>query len=120
MPGLAIALQFAGAPAPSEVVDAVQHIEVESSVDLASAFRMRLGIGESLIGDWTILQTDYFRPLVPITIRVSNALGIPEALIVGYTSNQTVHWASEPSRSVLEVTGSGRARATPRPIGRPA
>ena len=40
------------------------------SIEAASVFRMRLGIAQTDLGDWTVLQEDLFRPLVPVTIRV--------------------------------------------------
>ncbi len=106
MPDTTFVLQLAMAPAPSDIIDAVQSIEVERAVDVASVFRIRLGISESVLGDWTLLERDYFRPLVPITVRVSNGLGIPEALINGYVSRQKVQYAEDPTETVLEVSGS--------------
>lgn len=105
MPPLIFTLLFGPAPAPPDVVDAVQEIEVESSVDEASVFRLRLGTAQTPIGDWTLLVRDYFRPFLPISIRLSNPLGIPETLINGYVSRQEVSYATSPGESVLEVTG---------------
>lgn len=99
-------LQFAGAPAPLDVIDAVQSIEIERAVDVASVFSIRLGIHPSPIGDWTLLEKDYFKPLLPLTIRISDALGIPNALINGYVTRQRIEYSEEASCSVLEVAGS--------------
>lgn len=106
MPDQSLLLQFAGAPAPMDVVEAVQSVEVERAVDIASVFSIRLGIHPSLIGDWTLLEMDYFRPLLPLTIRISDGLGIPNALINGYVTRQRVEYSEDPSCSVLEVQGS--------------
>ncbi|MEJ2541224.1 MAG: contractile injection system protein, VgrG/Pvc8 family [Gemmatimonadota bacterium] len=105
MPDLTFSLQLDGSPAPSAVVDAVQSIEVESSVDVASVFRLRLGVRQSSTGDWTLMEHDTFQPLTPVTIRVANARGIPEALINGYVTHKTARYSDDPSASVLEVTG---------------
>jgi hypothetical protein len=92
-------------PAPAEIVDAVEAIEVESSLDEASVFRLRLGIAPTLPGDWTVLREDIFRPLLPVGIRVLAGVGVPEAVINGYVSQQHVTYADDPGDSGLEVTG---------------
>jgi hypothetical protein len=104
-PDLAFALTLAHLPAPPPVIDAVQEIEVEASTEMASAFRLRLGIARNDLGDYTLLFEDIFRPLLPVGIRLSNPLGVPEALINGYVSGQNVTFSDEPGSAVLEVTG---------------
>src|SRR5215216_6455137 len=98
-------LLIAFAPALPAVLDAVQEIEVEASTEVASMFRLRIGISKTAIGDWSVLQEDLFRPLVPVSVRVQTGLGIPEAIINGYVTGQQVTYADEPGQSVLEVTG---------------
>lgn len=98
-------LLIAMTPAPPQVLDAVQEIEVDATTEMASAFRLRLGIAQTALGDWSVLELDLFRPLLPVSIRVQSGLGAPEAIINGYVSNQEVTYADEPGQSVLEVTG---------------
>src|SRR6266545_5919856 len=98
-------LTLALAPAPSEVVEAIQSIEVESSIDEASVFRLRIGISPAFPGDWTVLREDLFRPLLPVGVRVLAGIGVPESIINGYVAEQSVVYADEPGESVLEVTG---------------
>ena len=43
MPGVTFTLLIGFAPAPPEVVEAVQQIEIEASTDVASVCRLRLG-----------------------------------------------------------------------------
>jgi phage protein D len=105
VPALGFTLLLAMAPAPPDIVDAVQEIEVDASNEEASVFRLRLGISQNAIGDWTLLLQDFFRPLVPVSIRVTTGIGIPEALMNGYVSGQQVTYGLEPGTSVLEVTG---------------
>jgi phage protein D len=92
-------------PAPPEVVDAVQEIDVDSTVDEASVFHLRLAIAQATLGDWTLLDKDFFRPLAPVSIRITNGLGFPETLINGYVSRQEVNYSLEPGASILDVTG---------------
>lgn len=93
------------APPPSELVDSIQEIQIESSTEEASVFRIRIAIAQTAIGDWSTLVLDLFRPLVPISIRVQTGLGIPEAIINGYVSAQDVSYSDEPGGSTLEVSG---------------
>ena len=60
MEGLGFTLLLGMAPAPSDLVDAVDQIEVECSLEEASAFRVRFAIDQTDIGDWSILETDPF------------------------------------------------------------
>lgn len=98
-------LLIAFAPALPTILDAVQEIEVEASTEMASMFRLRIGISKTAIGDWSVLQEDLFRPLVPVSIRVQSGVGIPEAVINGYVSGQQVTYGDEPGQATLEVTG---------------
>jgi hypothetical protein len=97
-------LMLALVPAPQPVLDAVQEIEVETASEEAGMFRLRLGISKTAIGDWSLLQEDIFRPLLPVAIRVQTGSGVPEAILNGYVSGQEVTWA-EGEVSTLEVTG---------------
>jgi phage protein D len=105
MVGLGFTLLIGFAPAPPEVVDAVQAIEIDTSTEEAGILRLRLGIARTALGDWTILERDIFRPLVPVGIRLGSGLGVPEAVINGFVSHVEATYADEPGESVLEVTG---------------
>jgi hypothetical protein len=105
VPGAGFTLLIGFAPAPPMVVDAVQEIEIDTSTRDAGVFRLRLGISRTRLGDWSVLEFDLFRPLVPVAIRLTNPAGIPEAVINGYVTRQEVSYAEEPGASVLEVSG---------------
>jgi phage protein D len=104
VPGLATMLQISLAPAPEEVVEAVEEIVVETALEAASVFRIRLGIAQNDAGDWRFLQDDLFRPLEPVQIRLTIA-EVPEALVNGYVSRQEVDYADEAGSSTLEISG---------------
>lgn len=106
MPGLASMLQIGYAPAPPDVVDAVEEIQVDASLEQASVFRIRLGIAQNDLGDWRLLQEDLFRPLTPVTVRVAlGAVPLPTALITGYVARQHVTYADEGGNSSVDVLG---------------
>ena len=83
MEGAAYTILIAMAPAPPPLVDATQEIQIDSSIEEASAFHIRFGITKSEIGDWSILDLDPFRPFVPVQIRIQRGVGPPEAVING-------------------------------------
>src|SRR5215471_19253228 len=68
-------------PATDDLVDAIQQIDVECTLDQASVLSIRLGTTATEIGDWTILELDPFRPLTPLQLRLQAGIGAPEALI---------------------------------------
>ena len=104
MPAVGFTLLVGKAPAPQPLVDAVELIEVDASLELASALRVRFGITQTEIGDWSVLETDLFRPLLPLDLRIQTGLMPPLAVINGFVSGERAVYADEPGRSALEVT----------------
>jgi hypothetical protein len=96
-------------PAPPPVMNALQKIEIETAMDVASAFRLRLGITQTLPGDWDLLQVQYqetlFRPFTPVQIRLKLGIKIPEAIVNGYVTGVDALYDDEGGGSVLEVSG---------------
>jgi hypothetical protein len=89
-------------------MDAIQQIEVDSSIEVASMFRVRIGIvqvSRDSGSDWSILARDLFTPLKPVTLRVNLDAGTAVTLINGYVSGLDVSFADEPGGSNLEVVG---------------
>jgi phage protein D len=102
--GVSYTLLIGMIPAPEPLLDAVQEIEIDCSLDEASVCRIRFGITKTEIGDWSILDLDPFRPLVPVTIRIQQGIGPPETVINGYVVEHRVTYADEPGASTLDVT----------------
>ncbi len=102
---LAYTLLVAFAPAPAPVIDALQELEIETSVEDAGIVRLKLGIGQREGGDWELLAEDLFKPGVPLAVRIQAGAGIPTAVINAFVSRQAVTWPDEPGGTVLEVTG---------------
>jgi phage protein D len=105
MEGAGYTLLIAMAPAPPPLIDALQEVQVDASLEEASAFHLRFGITKTEIGDWSILDLDPFRPFVPVQVRVQRGIGPPEAVINGYVTEHHVTYAAEGGASTLEVSG---------------
>jgi len=96
-----------GKPPPAGVMDAIQEVEVDSSIDLASMFRIRIGIVQTEGGrsDWSVLARDVFKPLQALTVGVHLDATGGTTLINGYVSGLVATFADEAGRSTLEVLG---------------
>ncbi|HEY2637210.1 MAG TPA: hypothetical protein VGI54_07480, partial [Solirubrobacteraceae bacterium] len=66
--------------------------------------RARFGIPKSPIGEWSILDLDPFRPLIPLGVRIQQGASPPEAVINGFVTDHHVTYADRPGASSLEVT----------------
>lgn len=105
MPGINYTVQINDAPASAEVLDAVREIQVENNSGMAGIFRLRLAIGMSDGGDWTVIEDDPFQPLTPVSIGIQAGTGLSEPLINGYVTSQQILLSNEPGRSMLEIIG---------------
>jgi len=96
-------------PAPPPLVNALQRIEIESSTEVASAFRLRFGLTQSAGFDWDLVGPQYeetlFRPFMPVQIRVKIGIEIPETVINGYIGGQQVLYDDDGGGSALEISG---------------
>src|SRR3954469_7904204 len=101
--GAGYTLLVALVPAPEPIVEAIQQIDVECSIDEASVLRIRFGITATEIGDWSILDLDPFRPLVPLQLRLQRGVAPPEALINAFVTQHRVSYG-EGGGSTLELT----------------
>src|SRR5690606_26907411 len=99
-------VQLAFAPLPPFIANALSEIEVETSIEGASMFRLHFDLSRSLVGDFDALVVDLFRPLLPIRISLSFGLGLPMALINGFIRDVQLTVGNEPGSSRLEVVGA--------------
>jgi phage protein D len=105
MAALSYTLDIAGSAASAEVVEAIQELEVDDSMDRASAFRVRMAIGSTTTGGWDLLDKDLFHPLTPVTVRLDAGQGPGQLLIRGYVTAANVILEEDPGASSLEVVG---------------
>lgn len=98
-------VQVAFAPLPLPFVQALRQIEIETAVGQAAIFRLHFDLSRTFIGDFDALAIDIFRPLVPISIRLSSGLGLPQCLINGYIKDAKLAARNQPGQSTLEVVG---------------
>jgi len=97
-------VHVAFAPLPEPLLLALKEIEIETSTDEASIFRLRFELSRSALGDWDVLQIDLFQPRTPIRIGVYLGL-LPETIINGYVREAHLDNRNQPGQSTLEVVG---------------
>jgi hypothetical protein len=97
-------VQVAFAPLPEPMLLALKQIEIETSTDQASIFRLHFELSRTALGDWDVLQIDLFQPRTPIRIGVYLGL-LPETIINGYVREAHLSNRNQPGQSTLEVVG---------------
>jgi phage protein D len=101
-----LALLVNGNPASSELITAVQELVVETTLDSAGSFRLRLGTRQTPGGDWPLLNADLFPP--GASVRIGVALGtnpLPVFLLVGYVATVSVMYGDTAGSSSVEIGG---------------
>lgn len=104
-PSTYFSVQVGFAPLPQPWFHALREIEVETSVGQASIFRLHFDLSRNAWGDFDVLAIDLFRPLVPITIRLSAGPGLPLTIINGFVADAQLQASNEPGASTYEVVG---------------
>ena len=87
-------VQVAFAPLPRPFLEALRHIEIETSIDQASIFRLHFELSQTPLGDWDVLVFDIFRPQVPVRISVNAGLGL-QTIINGYVQDAHLNTTNE-------------------------
>ena len=93
------------APLPAPFLEALEQIQVETSIAQAGIFRLRFELSKTVTGDWNVLELNIFRPLIPITIQVNLGLGLSETIINGYVHTSDLGNRNEAGQSSFEVVG---------------
>lgn len=104
MPAVSYTLLINSVPADSELLQAIQQIELEEHVQLANMLRLRLAIAVREDGSgWDVIDDDTFSRLKPLSLLVTVGSGTPERLIDGYVIETRPSFSNQPGQSTLEV-----------------
>ncbi len=104
MPAVSYALTLDGSPAPAQLVDALQLVEVEDDADLADIMRVRVAIGVREDGSgWSVVDDGLFGRLQKIGITVTVGSGDAQPLLDAYVIESRGEFSNEPGHSVLAV-----------------
>lgn len=103
-PAVTYALDVGGSPAPAELLNAVQQIDVEEHAELAAMLRLRLAVAVRQDGrGWTVLDDGTFSRLARVRLSVTVGSGRAIPVIDASVVDASVQFANDPGASVLTV-----------------
>ncbi len=104
MPEVKYTLTIDGAPADSDLLQAIQQIEVEDHANMADMMRLRVTIGvKDGCSGWSFVDDGLFSRLTNLRISVSVGSGRSETLMNAYVIETDANYANQPGASVLNV-----------------
>jgi hypothetical protein len=91
-------------PAPKEVIDAVQSVQVTTAVGQRSGFQITLSFSKTSSIATTLLPSGFFDPLIRVIV-VATFNGTPRVLADGPIKRQDVVATARPGENKLTLTG---------------
>jgi phage protein D len=104
MPQIAYSLYIDDQPAPPELIDVIQRLEVEDHAEMADMVRLSVAIAiRDGCGSWNVVDQNTFQRLTKLRINVNVGSGKIEPLIEAYVIENNADFANQPGQSVLHV-----------------
>ncbi|MGW7018089.1 phage late control D family protein [Streptomyces decoyicus] len=106
MTAVSLLLLIDNAPASAKVIDAIQELLVETTLDTAGSFRLRLATRQTPTGEWPLLGPSVLPP--GAGVKVGAVLGVsplPVFLFAGYVATQSVVYGETAGGSSIEIGG---------------
>jgi phage protein D len=104
MSQIAYTLYIDGAPAPPELIDVIQQLEVEDHAEMADMVRLSVAISiRDGCGSWNVVDQNTFQRLTKVRIEVNVGSGKTEPLIEAYVIETNADFANQPGQSILHV-----------------
>jgi phage protein D len=104
MAQVAYTLYIDDQPAPAELIDVIQRLEVEDHADMADMVRLTVAIAiRDGCGSWNVVDENTFQRLTKLRISVNVGSGKTEPLIEAYVIETSADFANQPGKSVLNV-----------------
>src|ERR1700729_839410 len=95
-------------PAPSDVIYALDSIQVTSGVQ-NSGFQLSFKVGKTSTLQ-TLLPAGYFDPIITRVIIIVTMNGLPNVLMDGVVTRQELTPSNEVGKSTLTITGEDLSR----------
>lgn len=92
------------APVPKEVIDALQSIQVTTSVGARSGFQLAFSLGKNSNFEKVLIPAGFFDPMIRVIIIVT-LNGTPNVIMDGVITRQQVTASNEAGKSTFTVTG---------------
>ena len=92
------------APVPKEVIDALQSVQVTTSVGARSGFQLSFSMGKNSNFEKVLIPAGFFDPMIRVIIIVT-LNGTPNVIMDGLITRQQVAPSNEAGKSTFTVTG---------------
>jgi phage protein D len=104
MAQVAYTLTIDDQPAPAELIDVIQRLEVEDNAEMADMVRLTVAIAvRDGCASWNVVDQNTFQRLTKLRISVNVGSGKTEPLIEAYVIQTSAAFANQPGQSVLNV-----------------
>ena len=91
-------------PVPKEVIDALQSVQVTTSVGARSGFQLTFSMGKNSNFEKVLIPAGFFDPMIRVIIIVT-LNGTPNVIMDGVITRQQVTPSNEAGKSTFAVTG---------------
>ena len=91
-------------PVPKEVIDALQSVQVTTSVGARSGFQLTFSLGKNSNFEKVLIPAGFFDPMIRVIIIVT-LNGTPNVIMDGVITRQQVTASNEAGKSTFTVTG---------------
>jgi hypothetical protein len=91
-------------PVPKEVIDALQSVQVTTSVGSRSGFQLAFSMGKNSNFEKVLIPAGFFDPMIRVIIIVT-LNGTPNVIMDGVITRQQVTASNEAGKSTFTVTG---------------
>jgi len=91
-------------PVPKEVIDALQSVQVTTSVGARSGFQLAFSMGKNSNFEKVLIPAGFFDPMIRVIIIVT-LNGTPNVIMDGVITRQQVTASNEAGKSTFTVTG---------------
>jgi phage protein D len=97
-------LTIGGQPAPAELLETLQRVEVEEHASMASLLRLTFAVAiEESGAGWTVVDEDYFPRLGDVALAIAVGNAEPEPVLTGHVIETRAVLSDSPQRSTLDV-----------------
>src|ERR1041385_2529373 len=91
-------------PVPKEVIDALQSVQVTTSVGARSGFQLSFSLGKNSNFEKVLIPAGFFDPMIRVIVIVT-LNGTPSVIMDGVITRQQVTASNEAGKSTFTVTG---------------
>jgi hypothetical protein len=91
-------------PVPKEVIDALQSVQVTTSVGARSGFQLTFSMGKNSNFEKVLIPAGFFDPMIRVIIIIT-LNGTPNVIMDGVITRQQVTASNEAGKSTFSVTG---------------